>query len=132
MSTESNKQLVRDTWGAVSAGDIDTFMNNLADDISWTFFGSHRFAGTFNGKEELANKLFAPIGDVLEDGIKVELLSLTADGDRVAVEAKGNARSKAGKDYNNDYCMIVTCADGKVKAVREYLDSELVTDVFGK
>ena len=70
MSVEANKQLVRDTWGAVSQGDVEGFMSRLADDVTWTFFGSHRFAGTFRGKEELVAKLFAPLGEVLADGIK--------------------------------------------------------------
>ncbi len=132
MTTENNKQLVRETWGAVTAGDIETFLNNLADDVTWKFFGSHRFAGTYRGKAELQAKLFAPLGDVLVDGIKVHIDSLTAEGDRVVVEAHGEAKSKSGADYNNSYCMVVTLADGKVKQVHEYLDSELVTSVFGK
>lgn len=133
MSAEANKQLVRDTWNAVGEGDVDTFLDGLADDVTWTFFGSHRFAGTFAGKEDLLGRLFAPLHEVLDDsGIRVEILSMTAEGDRVVAEMKGKARSKAGKDYNNDYCLVITVADGRIKAVREYLDSELVTDVFGR
>lgn len=131
MSTQANKQLIRDTWAAISAGDHDGFLGNLSDDVSWTFFGSHRFAGTFKSKGELVEKLFTPLGGVLDGGISVEILALYADGDHVIMEAKGDARSKDGKDYNNDYCLVIQCADGKIKAVREYLDSELVTAVFG-
>jgi len=132
MSIESNKQLVRDTWDAVGAGDMDKFLAGLADDVTWTFFGSHRFAGTFKGKDDLLQRLFAPIGDVLDGGISVKIKSMTAEGDRVVIEAKGQARSKSGKAYNNDYCMVVTIADNKIKNVNEHLDSELVTAVFGK
>ncbi len=132
MGSKDNKQIVSDTWGAVNAGDLDTFFGNLADDVTWTFFGSHRFAGTFRGKDELVSKLFEPLGEVLDGGIHVDILSLTADGDRVVMEAKGNAKSKSGQRYDNDYCIVVTLAGGKIKQVREYLDSELVTAVFGK
>ena len=52
--------------------------------------------------------------------------------DRVIIEVKGEARSKAGLDYNNDYCIVVIVTGGKIQAVREYLDTELVTSVFGK
>lgn len=132
MSAAANKQLVHDTWNAVTDGNIDKFLGNLADDVTWTFFGSHRFAGTFRGKNELLEKLFAPLGDVLEDGIKVTINSTTAEDDRVVIELKGRARSKSGEDYNNDYCIVVTVADGKIRHVREYLDTELVTSVFGR
>ena len=132
MSIESNKQLVRDSLGAVSNGDTEKFLASLADDITWTFFGSHIFARTFEGKDDLLSGLHAGIAEVLDGGIKLHINSLTAEGDTVVVEAKGEARSKSGQDYNNDYCMVVTIADGKVKKVREYLDTELVTSVFGK
>ena len=42
------------------------------------------------------------------------------------------ARSKAGLDYNNDYCLAFDIVAGKIQHVREYLDSELVTKVFGR
>lgn len=131
MGVEENKQLVRDTWGAVSKGDVEGFMARLADDVTWTFFGSHRFAGTFCGKDELVAKLFAPLGEVLADGIKVHIDTLTAEGERVVLEARGEAQTKDGRAYNNSYCIVVTLRDGKVSQVREYLDAELVTRVFG-
>jgi len=132
MTTEGNKKLVTDTWGAVSKGDIEGFMNNLADDVTWTFFGSHRFAGTFKGKDELVAKLFAPLGEVLDGGIKVHIDTMTAEGDRVIMEARGESKTKSGQRYDNNYCIVLTIRDSKVALVREYLDSELVTAVFGK
>jgi ketosteroid isomerase-like protein len=132
MGTEANKQLVEGAWGAVSAGNVQAFMNALADDVTWTFFGTHRFAGTICGKDELVAKLFAPLGDILEGGIKVTIDTITAEGDRVIIEARGSARSKAGKAYDNSYCIVITVRDGKIAQVREYLDTELVTAVFGR
>lgn len=132
MSAAENKQLVSDAWGAITAGNPEGFMSRLADDATWTFFGTHRFAGTIRGKDELVAKLFAPLGEVLADGIKVHVDTLTAEGDRVVIEARGEAQTKQGVPYNNSYCIVVTCANGKIQHVREYLDSELVTRVFGK
>ncbi|MEM7466684.1 MAG: nuclear transport factor 2 family protein [Pseudomonadota bacterium] len=132
MSASDNKKLVEEAWGMVSVGDAEGFLSKLADDATWTFFGSHRFAGTFDGKAEIIAKLFEPLGEVLEDGIKVTINSLTAEGDRVIMESKGLARTKAGVDYNNDYCIVITVKDGLIVAVREYLDTELVTAAFGK
>ena len=132
MGIAENKALVEEAWGLVSAGDGEGFLSKLSDDATWTFFGTHRFAGTFNGKAEIVAKLFEPLGEVLEDGIKVTINSITAEDDRVIIESKGQARTKAGVDYNNDYCIVVTVRDGLIVAVREYLDSELVTTAFGK
>lgn len=128
----SSKEIVEQLIEAVSRGDADRLLATLADDITWTFFGSHRFAGTFKGKDELMNGLFAVIAEVLEDGIKIHVSAIVADGGRVVVEAKGQARSKAGLDYNNDYCLVFDVVADKIQHVREYLDSELVTRVFGR
>lgn len=131
MSAEANKQLVRDAWDAISAGNIEGFFSRLADDVSWRFSGTHRFAGTFTGKDVLVAQLFEPLGEVLEGGIKVHIDTMTAEGDRVVMEAHGEAVSKAGQPYNNTYCLVITVRDGKIANVHEYLDSELVKAVFG-
>ena len=132
MGTAENKALVENAWACISAGDGEGFLSKVSDDATWTFFGSHRFAGTLNGKAEIIAKLFEPLGEVLEDGIKVTINTMTAEGDRVIIESKGQARTKAGVDYNNDYCIVVTIKDGLIVAAREYLDTELVTTAFGK
>ena len=132
MAERTNEQLVRETWDAVGNHDIDTFLANLADDVTWTFFGSHKFAGTFNGKEDLLTRLLEPINGVIENGIRLDIRELHCDGPVVIVEAKGEARSTSGLEYNNDYCLVITCNNDKIQHVREYLDSELVTEVFGK
>ena len=132
MSVETNKQLITEAWDCISVDDIDGFFSRLTDDVTWTFTGSHRFAGTFTGRDELVSKLFTPLGEVLEGGIKIQVDTLTGEGDRVVMEAHGEAVSKSGLPYNNKYCLVITVADDKIAQVREYLDSELVTAVFGK
>lgn len=130
--SRSSTEIVEDLIDATAKSDAGKLLSALADDVSWTFFGRHRFAGTFKGKDELMNGLFAVIGEVLEDGIKLHVKSIVADGSRVIVEGKGEARSNAGLDYNNDYCLFFDVEAGKIQHVREYLDSELVTKVFGR
>jgi uncharacterized protein len=130
--SRSSKEIVGELIDAVATGDADKLLRNLADDVTWTFFGSHRFAGTFKGKDELMRGLFAVIGEVLEGGIKLHVKSIVADEGHVIVEGKGQARSKTGLDYNNDYCLAFDVVADKIQHVREYLDSELVTKVFGR
>ena len=65
--SRSTKEIVSELVNAVTAGDAEGILKNLADDVTWTFFGNHRFAGTLRGKEELMAGLFAVVGEVLED-----------------------------------------------------------------
>jgi len=34
--------------------------------------------------------------------------------------------------YNNTYCNVYRIADGKIRQLTEYLDTELVTTAFGR
>ena len=131
MSVENNKALVRAAYEAVSAGDLEGFMDRLADDAKWTFFGKHRFAGTMVGKEEILNTLFTPLSGQLVDGLRLSLNTVIAEGDKVVVEATGQSDVVGGGTYNNIYCYVVTVRDNKITEMREYLDTELVSDVFG-
>ena len=48
---------------------------------------------------------------------------LTAEGDRVAVEAESYAKMKNGKTYQNTYHFLFIVRDGKIQSVKEYLDT---------
>ena len=52
---------------------------------------------------------------------------LVVQGRYAAVEAKGIGRLKNGKRYNNRYAFFIEIKDGKVIALREYMDSHYVS-----
>jgi len=85
-----------------------------------------------NGKQELIRKLLAPLSAQLEGGISITPENFIADGEYVAMQARGTSKTKDGKSYNNTYCQVFRIVDGKVKELTEYLDTELVTSAFGK
>ncbi|HIF08638.1 MAG TPA: hypothetical protein EYQ81_01495, partial [Sneathiellales bacterium] len=53
MSIADNKKVVLDAGAAITSGDMEAFYGALSDDVTWTFFGSHRYAGTFKGRKEI-------------------------------------------------------------------------------
>ena len=56
--------------------------------------------------------------------------SVTAEGDRVVVEFEGNATLVNGESYCNEYCMVFTLSDGKIKQVNEYFCTILADKVL--
>jgi len=131
MSIEENKNIVRRAYDAISAGNPQGFLDSLSDDVRWTFFGDHRFAKTFVGKQDIATNLLEPLGGALVDGLRLTLDNFIAEGDQVVVEALGDSQVTGGGTYNNIYCYVVTVRDGKIIDMREYLDTALVSRVFG-
>ena len=132
MGTAENKHFISNMFIELSKGNAEAFLGSIADNVRYTIIGTTKYSGTFNGKQELINQLLGPLTAQLEGGIAVTPDNLIADGDYVAMQAHGKARSKNGRSYNNTYCHVFRIASGKVQEVTEYLDTELVTSAFGK
>jgi uncharacterized protein len=132
MGAAENKQLIQTMFAELSKGNAEAFLGNMADNIRFTIIGTTKYSGTFNGKQELISKLLAPLTAQLEGGLTITPDNFIADGDYVAMQARGKSTTKTGKSYNNTYCQVFRLANDKVQEVTEYLDTELVTSAFGK
>ena len=132
MGAAENKEIVRNIFAELSKGNGQAFLDALADDISFTIIGTSKYSGTFNGKQELTTRLLGPLTAQLEGGLTITPDNFIAEGDYVAMQSHGKAMAKSGKSYNNTYCQVLRFANGKVKELVEYLDTELVTTAFGK
>ena len=132
MGAAENKKLIQDMFAELSKGNSQGFLNNLADDVQFTIVGTTKYSGTFNSKQELLSKVLGPLSSQLEGGLTITPENFIAEGDFVAMQARGKSTTKTGKPYNNTYCQIFRIANGKVQQMTEYLDTELVTTAFGK
>jgi ketosteroid isomerase-like protein len=132
MGAAENKQLIQTMFAELSKGNAEAFLSNMADNVRFTIIGTTKYSGTCNGKQELIQKVLAPLTAQLEGGLTITPENFIADGDYVAMQARGKSTTKTGKSYNNTYCQVFRLANGKVQEVIEYLDTELVTSAFGK
>ena len=132
MSAAENKELIRNMMAELGKGNPQAFLGAMADDVRFTIMGTTKFSGTYNGKQDVVNKLLGPLSAQLEGALTITPDNFIAEGDFVAMLAHGNSKAKNGKSYNNHYCQIFRVANGKVQQITEYLDTELVTSVFGK
>ena len=131
MGAAKNKQLIQNMFDELSKGNAEVFLGALADDVEFTLIGSTKYSGTFN-KKELVSSVLAPLTAELESGITMHVKRLIAEGDHVVMEGQGESMTKSGKPDNNTYAQVFRIENGKVQAVTEYLDTELVNEVFGK
>jgi hypothetical protein len=107
-----------------SAGKIDAALALMADTATWWVAGKpDKFvlAGT-KTKTQFA-ELLQGIGTAMPKGLQVTPKGLTAEEDRVAAEAESYGETATGKIYNNLYHFLFEVRDGKIQAVREYLDT---------
>jgi ketosteroid isomerase-like protein len=132
MGAAENKQSIKNMFAELAKGNAQAFVGAMTDDVRFTLIGTTKFSKVFNGKQELLTKLLGPLNAELVEGITLTPDNLIADGDYVAMQARGKATAKNGKSYNNTYCHVFKFANGKICEVTEYLDTELVTSVFGR
>ena len=132
MSALSNKQTIKNNFEQLAKGNGEPLLNSLADDVKWTIIGTTVLSKTFDGKQAVIDGLLVPFREALVDGhIHIHVDNLLADGDYVIVQGHGVAMTKRGVPYNNTYCWVYHFVGGKISALTEYLDTELVTRAFG-
>ena len=71
-----------------------------------------------------------PLFSQFADAYRNTATRIIAEDDHVVVECQGQVTTKSGKPYNQRYCYVCRMADGKVRELTEYLDTELVTAVL--
>jgi ketosteroid isomerase-like protein len=126
MSTAENKQLVQHIYSELSKGNSKPFVEAMADDMRWIMMGTTKWSRTYEGKQAVLAELLAPLRAQFAGQYTASATRLVAEGDLVVAEVRGRVTTKAGKPYNNAYCFIFKIADGKVKEMTEYLDTDLV------
>ncbi len=127
MSLEDNKKLATELFARFNANDIAGALDTMTDDVTWWIAGKPEqqpAAGTYD-KEKVA-RLLNRMASQLKDGLRMTVKGLTAEDDRVAVEVDSYGELQNGRIYNQQYHFLLTIRDGKIGAIREYLDTQHV------
>jgi ketosteroid isomerase-like protein len=123
------KLRVREVMDAMSQGRFGPLFDAMAEDVTWRWMGVNQWSRTFEGKQIIVDKLF---GGAVEDlSSSVEVRCIHADGDCVVVEHTGRNEMPDGQRYDNNYCWVFRFEEGLIQEVREYMDTQLVTETFG-
>jgi ketosteroid isomerase-like protein len=127
MSAAQNKQLMQEVFSELSKGNTEPFRDAMADDFSRTIIGATKWSGTYRGKQAVLTELMAPLFAQFADRYTNAADRFIAEGEHVVVQCRGRVTTKAGAPYNNTYCYVCRLADGKLRELTEYCDTELVT-----
>jgi ketosteroid isomerase-like protein len=130
MGAAENKQLLESVFAEMAAGNGQPFMEALADDVRWTVIGSSPWSRTYAGKRQVVDELMRPLFSQFADEYTARAIQVIAEDDVVVVEARGQVNTKAGRPYNQTYCYVFRLADGQVRELTEYLDTELVNQAL--
>ena len=126
-----NKRIVAECLDAFKNSDVAALGKVIADDAEiWVPEGT-RFSGTYTPAAYIKN-----LGDAVYPLVAVggehrmDILSMTAEEDRVSVEAISYLELNNSKVYNNKYHFMFRLKDGVIVQIKEYLNTQHVVDVF--
>ena len=126
------KQVVQRYLDALLAGDLDIIRDSFAEDATWTMHGDLPIAGPWHGRDRIVDEFLVAFGSTLfEPGSpSFEFPTLIGEGDTAVRKWRVKARSATGADYDNEYRGIFVVRDGRIVAVREYLDSRYAASIL--
>ncbi|HTV95199.1 MAG TPA: nuclear transport factor 2 family protein [Steroidobacteraceae bacterium] len=127
--SEENKKVAIRFIEAFSRGDAEAAKSCLAPDAVAIAKGFGKLSGSRSYEIILATT--GAFKDVIPSGLRPAIQAVTGEGDRVAVEFEGDATLANGERYCNQYCMVFTLRDGKIKQVNEYFCTILADEKIG-
>jgi ketosteroid isomerase-like protein len=118
-----NKAVTRTAWDSFAAGDLESVMKDLADDIEWVIPGDSAISGVYRGKDEVANFLMT-LGS---KGFASDPEHIVAEGDLVVVLARVTVDGQSSDQAN-----VLTFRDGKVAKFQSAGDTALEESIWGR
>jgi hypothetical protein len=131
MDTDRNRATAQRFFELFSAGDIDGVLALMTDDATWPIPGKKELtptAGVYT--KERIGRLFRRMLENLSSGLRMTVLSSIAEGNRVALEVVSSGDLKNGRQYRQEYHLLMEFREGKISAVREYLDTQHAHEVW--
>jgi ketosteroid isomerase-like protein len=118
------RELVVRAFEAFNDGDLDTALENIADDVEWRLIGG--FAGLMGSEFRGRDAVRRFLEDMLESvGGRGELESVVDAGDRVAVVVRTEgAGGASGAPVTMRWGAVYTFRDGQIVAVDNYYEAD--------
>ena len=130
MSVEANKQMVTSTWQAFVKGDLKTAFANMSDEVSWLIPGNlNDLSGLHKGKSAIL-EFARNAARTFPNGLQSQINRVYGDGDTVAIELTNRGKLANGRDYENEYCVVCELEGGKIRRVREYVDTQKAKELM--
>lgn len=131
MTIAENKAVAAEFFTRFTANDIEGALGTMTDDATWWIAGkpgTNPVVGTLS-KDQIA-QIFHRMAAQMKDGLRMTVKSMVAEGNKVALEVESYAELKNGRVYNQEYHTLIEVRDGKICAVREYMDTQHVLAVW--
>ncbi|GBC69137.1 hypothetical protein HRbin01_00830 [archaeon HR01] len=119
MSQTEKRESLKLLIEAFNTGDLSLLEKCLAPDAKYTFYGTTKFAGVNDARENIRNLA----KEAFPEGIKFWIRQIVVDGDYGAIHWEDLA-TRSGLRYHNYGVFFVQFEGNKIKHIWEYIDYE--------
>ena len=124
----NNEELLQKLLHHIGEGEVDHALDLLSDDLQWEVVSTSRPAVLSKGDMKA---LLITMRSLFIDGkFRLFSIGMISSGQKVIVESESHGHLKSGGIYNNKYHSVFLLQDGKVRHVREYMDTAHVIEVL--
>jgi ketosteroid isomerase-like protein len=117
-------------WQAFATRDPERIRQVFTEDATWiappenaTALALGMSADDLTTVDGIVRLMTREFRKLFPDGADFEFTKVLADGDTVVFEQRMRATTVGGRSYDNRYCWVFEMQDGKVKVIREYMDT---------
>ncbi len=131
-ASNTNERMILDFFTALSSGDLERVRSFLHPEATWTpQVRDVPGAGVHKGHKGIIDEFLTPVRGLFAPGDpKVVVDTIASNGSLVLTETRGVGRLKDGRSYSNLYAWAFEVQNGKIMAIREYMDSHYVVGLF--
>ncbi len=124
MQTEETRALIKTYYETLPTGNREKLVSLFTEDIEWHPPESAPLE-VIKGPQAVAAELGGDTPKRIFDmkTFRLTIHRMLADGDTAVVQHSISAKTRAGEQYDNEYCWVYQCRDGKIAKIEEYADT---------
>ena len=123
MEQVKNKELIRAFVVAMQTSNVEKLKTMITDDFSWWIIGKPEYLVTAGEHDSNYFLGFFKGTELFPEGPEFKIISMIAEDNKVATEATFKAKTAMGTYYENYYHFLFIIENGKVKRMKEYMDT---------
>lgn len=123
MEEVNNKAVIEEFIAAMQTSNVDQLKTMITDDFSWWIIGKPAYLVTAGEHDKAYFLGFFKGAELFPEGPEFKIVSMIAEGNKVAAEATFKAKTVMGTYYENYYHFLFILENGKVKRMKEYMDT---------
>lgn len=128
---DKNKALAAAFIEAMRTSDVEKLKTMITDDFSWWIIGKPEYLATAGEHDTEYFLAFFKGSALFPDGANFKATSMISEGNTVAAEAEFKAKTAMGTNYENYYHFLFIIENGKIKRMKEYMDTYHAKVTFG-